>query len=483
MSAPSPAPIPAARLFAGQSLAGRCLSELAGIGRDSRRIRPGQAYVAMGAAGERAAHCAEAVRNQAGTLVVPGFPGVAAAATPALTSPAPRWSFARASAAAHGLDARCLPLLGVTGTKGKSSIAHLTWWMLGGPGRAARVGTIGWHDGASERPNPQTTPPPEDLHAFLASLPRGLAACALELSSHGCDQHRLAGLRLRGLAYTGLGHDHLDYHGTRAGYLAAKLRAVRLLDEGALLVVNADDAHAGTFAHAGRAAGARVIALGQAAGSHRLTQKGPGRWTLATPTGDHGFTAPLPGDFNAWNCAAAAFLAAAVRVPLVDALARLGSMPAIPGRMELLAHAPATYVDYAHTPESIGNAVAAARSAHPGARLAIVFGCGGDKDRSKRAPMGAAASAADVVVLTDDNPRGEDPAAITAQIRAGVAAGTACETLHQRAEAIVRARGLVGPAGVVVVAGKGHETSQIIGATTLAWDDRAFVRTLTGGPT
>ena len=441
-----PASITPAELFRGQALLGTAPATLSGVARDSRLVSTGAAYIAQDG---NSAHLLQAMERHAGVLVTAGLAprGVRLA----LRTPHPRWSFARASCALHNLDRRCPPLIATTGTKGKSTVTHLAWWLLGAG--AARVGTIGWHDGSSERKNAQTTPPPDELHGFLAGLPAGCPGVALEASSHGCDQFRLAGLQLAALAVTGIGHDHLDYHQSTAAYVAAKLRAVQLLVPGGLLVLNAADAHVGEFARAGANVGAEVVLLAAA---------------------DCRAPSPLPGAFNAWNTEAAVRLVSRLGVSRELALERLASMPAIPGRLELLVHAPLTYVDYAHTPESIAAVLGAVRAAHPGKPVAIVFGCGGDRDPSKRAPMGAAAATADLVVITTDNSRSEDPQVIAAQIRAGVGA-TACVSEPERAAAIRAARTAIGRNGVVVVAGKGHETTQDIGGVVTAWDDRAFV--------
>lgn len=469
----------AADLFADQALAGALPGDLAGVARDSRSLAAGQAFVAQADGTEREAHLSEALRHGAAiALAEPRTPHPASRSV--ATTPHARWCFARASAAAHGLP-RAIPLLAATGTKGKSTIAHLAQAALG-PG-AARIGTTGWHDGAVERPNPQTTPPPDEIHAFLAGLPASCPGIALEASSHGLDQHRLAGLRLAGLAVSNIGRDHLDYHGTAAAYVHAKLRAARLLAAGGRCVVNADDAHAAVFAHAALAAGAEVIGLGLGRGRRlpgcaAASVRRAGAWILDAPGAEVALPVALPGAFNAWNAAAAVLLAEAAGVPLPLAARRLADAPPVPGRLELLARAPLTYVDYAHTAESLAAAIAALREAHPGRRLAVVFGCGGDRDPGKRAPMGRAASAADLVVLTDDNPRREDPAAIIAAIRAGLSAASLVE--HQRGAAILLARERIGPEGVVLVAGKGHETEQKYADRTIPWDDRAWVRALEG---
>ena len=460
-------------LFADQSLDGPLPADLAGVSRDSRQVGAGQAFVAQADGEERERHLAEAATRSAAAII----------AEP--RTPHARWAFARASCAAHGLPLTA-PLIAVTGTKGKSTVVHFVQAALGRG--AARIGTVGWHDGTSERPNPQTTPPPDELHRFLAGLPAGCPGVAMEASSHGLDQHRLAGLRLAGLAVTNIGRDHLDYHGTTAAYVHAKLRAARLLVTGGLCVINADDEHAHVFAHAALCAGARVIALGVGRGGHhRLPgcanatafRHGPA-WMLDAPGSEVVLPVRLPGGFNAWNAAAAVLLAEAAGVPLATAAERLADAPPVPGRLELLARAPLTYVDYAHTPESLALAIAALREAHPGRRLAVVFGCGGDRDNGKRAPMGAAAATADLVVLTDDNPRSEDPARITAQIASGMPGGKA-SVEHDRGRAIAAARDAAGVDGVVLVAGKGHETEQKFRDRTIAWDDRAFVRGLEAG--
>jgi len=462
----------ASQLFSRQPVRGIPASP-SGLARDSRAVASGDAFVAIGA--DAATHARAAVA--AGATVVVSEGDLASGAIE-WSTPHARYCFARANAVRTGCDRLTQPLLAVTGTKGKTSTAWAAWWALG-PG-AARVGTVGWHDGRSERPAVQTTPPPEELHAFLAGLASDCPGIALEASSHAADQQRLAGLPLTALAVTGIGRDHLDYHGTMAAYVAAKLDLVHHLRPGGLLIVNADDARAATFIHAGQAVGARVMTLGFAAGELRLRPDGT-QWRLHAADGDLVVPCALPGRFNVFNLAVGALLAEAAGVPLPTALARLATMPGIPGRLERCAEQPVTYVDYAHTADSLALVVEALRERHPGRKVVMVFGCGGDRDRGKRGPMGRAALTADIAVLTTDNPRREDPAAIVADVRNGCGDASRLIVEHDRRAAIALARREAGPDGVVAVCGKGHETEQIVGRESHHFDDRAVVRELAEG--
>lgn len=387
-----------------------------------------------------------------------------------------RWAFALMSCAQFGLPSQA-PLVGVTGTDGKTSLVHLTQHCLGRG--AARVGSLGMVVGDRHHETGHTSPPSEVLHAFLADLDAECPGVAMEISSHAAHQYRFAGLPLRALAFTGLGRDHLDYHGTMRNYLDAKLMAADLLAPTGWLVVNADDAHSPDFIQR-VGPGTAVVELGVRRGETLLRQR-DGTWRLLF----HGQMYDLPlsgpvGPYQAWNAAAAALLAHACGQDLGIAIERLASCPAVPGRMELLASEPFTFVDYACTPQAISRCLATLRELYPHRRLAAVFGCGGDRDRGKRPEMGAAALAADVVVITNDNPRSEDPWRIVDDITKGCAgqADGQLEVELDRGKAIVMARSMVGSDGVVAVMGKGHETYQIIGDEQRPWSDRDFVASL-----
>ena len=468
-----------ADLFAGH-VAEPLALEVSGVCRDSRLLRPGEVYVAMGPAHEQPGHIAEAIARGAVAVVVEGgIPGLAGV-IPLLITPNARAAYSCASAMAHGLDRRCPALLAMVGTAGKSTTTHCAWWALGSG--AARIGTIGWHDGNTERANPQTTPPPEQMHAFLAGLPATCPGVAMEVSSHACDQSRCEGLSFAALVFTGIGHDHLDYHHTMEAYVAAKLSAFRWLKPGGLAILNAEDARYDLLAAAAHAAKAQVISLGFTKGNARLSSSGTG-WSLTLDGNIWALPVRLPGDFNAWNTAAGALAATALGISLDLALTRLANLPPVPGRLELLAQKPDTFVDYAHTPDELIIMLSALRRQCSGRKLVCVFGCGGDRDRSKRGPMGRAALLADVAILTTDNSRSEDPRAIADEVLAGVPLDDRPRLITEldRAAAIRLARTCAGPDGIAVISGKGHETDQIIQGRTLPWDDRAFVRSLASG--
>ncbi|HET7880290.1 MAG TPA: UDP-N-acetylmuramoyl-L-alanyl-D-glutamate--2,6-diaminopimelate ligase [Acetobacteraceae bacterium] len=462
--------------------------EIAGITADSRQVAPGYLFAALpGSHADGRSFIADAVARGAvavlapeGTTWPPGVPP-----RPLLEDPEPRRRLAQMAAGLAGAQPRVV--VAVTGTNGKTSTVEFLrqLWAAGGR-RAASLGTLGLvAEGFDPGPG-LTTPDPVSLAETLARLARaGVQRAAIEASSHGLDQFRLDGVRLTAGAFTNLTRDHLDYHGSEVAYRTAKLRLFdALLPTGAPVV-----AHAGMDA-------ATLDALREIVGRRRLDLRTVGeagtalRLLAAEPRPDGQLLRlevggvrreaflPLPGRFQADNALMAAVLATALGER--DVLDRLGALRGVRGRLELASRLPngaAVYVDYAHTPDALERLLTALRP-HTEGRLHVVFGAGGDRDRGKRPLMGAAAARlADVAIVTDDNPRSEDPSAIRAAVLAACPAG---REVADRARAIAEALEGLGPGDVLAVAGKGHEQGQTIGATVVPFDDVEVVRRVAG---
>lgn len=472
-------------------LAGDAEREVLRLASDSRRVRPGDLFFALaGLRQDGRAHVRQALESGAVAAVVER--GLEAAEGPLVRVAEPRRALAEAADRFHGSPSRRLRLVGLTGTNGKTT----TSWMLESVFRVAGlapgiVGTTGIRFGAVARPNPYTTPEAGDLQALLREMAdAGVGAVALEVSSHALVQRRAYGLSFDVVVFSNLTRDHLDYHGTMESYLDAKL----MLFDGrngtppgktAAAVVNADDPHAGAVLEAARRGGLRPVRYGAAPGADvRLArvEAVPDGLVVALEAGAPSeLRLPLLGRYNAWNAAAAFAAARALGIAPERALAGLAAVPAVPGRLESVAAGqPFTVVvDYAHTPDALERALAAVREHAPG-RLSLVFGCGGDRDRGKRPVMGRVArAAADEVWVTSDNPRGEDPAAIAAEILAGAGGegGPVRLELDRRA-AIAAALSGARPGDAVLIAGKGHETTQTVGDRVLPFDDREVARGL-----
>jgi UDP-N-acetylmuramoyl-L-alanyl-D-glutamate--2,6-diaminopimelate ligase len=460
--------------------------DLAGITADSRRVTPGFLFAALpghardgrGFIADAVARGAVAVLAPSGTQWPPGVPP-----RPLIEDPEPRRRLAQIAAVQAGPQPACT--VAVTGTNGKTSTVEFLRQILGPA--AASLGTLGVIAASApevSRGGGLTTPDPIELAETLAALARaGIRHAALEASSHGLDQFRLDGVRLAAAGFSNLTRDHLDYHGTTEAYRAAKLRLFdTLLPPGAPAVINADMDPA------------TVAALHDIARHRRLDLRTVGEagstvcLLRAIPTASGQILEllvqgrrltidlPLPGRFQADNALLAAGLAEAVGVSPWDHLA---SLTGVRGRLELAARLPneaAAYVDYAHTPDALERLLAALR---PHARrLVVVFGAGGDRDTGKRPLMGAiAARLADSAIVTDDNPRGEDPAAIRAAIMAACPEAT---EIGDRAAAIAVGLALLGPGDVLAVAGKGHEQGQIVGPSVIPFDDASTIRRLAG---
>ncbi|MBN8871301.1 MAG: UDP-N-acetylmuramoyl-L-alanyl-D-glutamate--2,6-diaminopimelate ligase [Rhodospirillales bacterium] len=463
--------------------------DIAGITADSRQVVPGDLFAAIpGTSSDGRAFIPEAVARGAVAVLAPdgttwpdGVP-----ARPLLLDAEPRRRLAQIAAVIAG--AQPATLVAVTGTNGKtSSVDFLRQiWALGGHA-AASLGTLGVV-APNFPPGPGlTTPDPVSLAEILAGLARvGIGRAAMEASSHGLDQYRLDGVRLAAAGFTNLTRDHLDYHGTLDAYRRAKLRLFAdLLPAGAPAVAHADMDPATLDALRTIAAERRLrlLTVGEGGAWLRLLE------VIPRPDGQDlrieqaGTTRviplPLPGRFQADNALLAAVLAEALGEP--DPLARLPGLTGVRGRLERAAVLPngaTVYVDYAHTPDALMRLLTALRP-HTHGRLHVVFGAGGDRDRGKRPLMGeAAARYADVAIVTDDNPRSEDPAAIRAAVLAGCPGG---REIGDRARAIAVALDGLAAGDVLVVAGKGHEQGQTIGGSVIPFDDVSVVRGLVGG--
>jgi len=464
--------------------------EVTGITADSRAVRPGMVFAALpGARADGRGFIADAVARGAAAILAPegtAWP-TEAPARPLMTSPDPRRALALMAAAFYGTQPECV--VAITGTNGKTSSVDFLRQIWRDAGRkAASLGTLGLiAEGAPPGPS-LTTPDPVALHENLARLARdGVAALAMEASSHGIDQRRLDGVALAAAGFTNLTRDHLDYHCTMAAYRTAKLRLFdTLLPAGAPAIAMADmEAETLTALRdiaAQRRLDLRLVGMGGDALALEATRPLPEGQHLSFRLAGarHEMLLPLPGRFQADNALLAAMLAITTGVAAPSAMAALARLQGVRGRMERAAVLPngaAIYVDYAHTPDALTRLLAALRP-HVAGRLHVLFGAGGDRDPGKRPLMGrAAAEAADRVWITDDNPRSENPAAIRTAVMAGcpeaIDAGA-------REDAIAKAMGALGPGDVLAVAGKGHESGQEIAGIMHPFDDVAVVRKLAG---
>jgi len=456
---------------------------IAGVTADSRKVAPGFLFAALpGSKVDGGDFVPRAV--SAGAAAVLGARPMAGMGVPVIVASDPRRAYALAAAAFHGAQPGAC--VAVTGTNGKTSVATFCRQVFAKAGRkAASMGTLGVRisppagQGADEQITPPglTTPDAADVAELMATLARkDVTHLALEASSHGIDQRRLDGVTLTAAGFLNLTQDHLDYHGTMGVYRAAKLRLFEtLLPRGATAVLNADSDAYPAFAAAAVSAGQTVFSVGEAGQGLRLVSRAPTpdgqRLTLAADGGTHQVLLPLAGAFQASNVLVAVGLCLAAGIALDDILPALETLEGAPGRLQRVGAAAAggeAYVDYAHTPDGLETVLRALRP-HVRGRLIVVFGAGGDRDRTKRPIMGRiAGELADVAIVTDDNPRGEDPAAIRAEVRAGAANLT---EIGDRREAIRAGAAMLTDGDVLVVAGKGHEQGQTAAGVTHPFDD------------
>jgi UDP-N-acetylmuramoyl-L-alanyl-D-glutamate--2,6-diaminopimelate ligase len=452
---------------------------VAGVNADSRAIQPGEAFFALpGSTAHGDAYLKAAVERGA-ALVVSDRPPAVDPGIPVVVVEDVRAAYALA--AARQFAPQPAVAIAVTGTNGKTSVASFVRQLWEASGfRAASLGTLGVETAAGLRAGSLTTPDPLTLHRDLGALrAEGIDHVALEASSHGLVQRRLDGIRFAAVGFTNLTRDHLDYHGTMAAYAEAKLRLFRVLAaEGATAVVNTDDPAAGAFVDAALDRGLRLLTVGRQGTYFDVTevrnegfgQRVSGRLVEQAVS----FHLPLTGAFQASNALVALGLAIATGAAPAVALAKLASLKGARGRLELVGQRDdsAVFIDYAHTPDALKNALESLRPYARG-RLTVVFGCGGDRDRGKRPQMGAIAQQlADRVIVTDDNPRTEDAATIRGEI---LAAAPRAEEIGDRRAAILAALGGMGSGDVVLIAGKGHEDYQIVGTVKHHFSDHEVV--------
>ncbi len=471
-------------------------AEVASISCDSRRIGSGTLFVGLpGTRVDGGSLWREALAAGAVAAVI--GPSAAAAQPPApgdpvlvVDGPVARWAGLLA-AAFWGQPSRRLALIGVTGTNGKTTTTYLIEHLASVSGQtAALFGTLQNRWPGYSATAQHTTGFADLLQADLArAAAAGTRLAAMEVSSHALDQQRVAGCRFAGAVFTNLTQDHLDYHPSMEAYFEAKalLFAAPLLEGGA--VVNSDDPWGARLAERLQAAGHGPggstpcwrSSLSDPAAELRITDLVMGAegvsGRLHSPVGEGTFRSPLVGRFNLMNLLQAVGVLLQQGLPLAPLLEGLASFRGVPGRMERVAGpagaaSPAVLVDYAHTPDGLENALQACRPFTSG-RLICVFGCGGDRDRSKRPQMAAiAARLADAVVVTSDNPRTEDPQRILEDVVAGIPAGTELVVEGDRAAAIAAAIAAAAAEDLVLIAGKGHEDYQILGTTKVHFDDR-----------
>jgi UDP-N-acetylmuramoyl-L-alanyl-D-glutamate--2,6-diaminopimelate ligase len=458
--------------------------DVAGITCDSRFATSGSVFFAVrGARADGLAYAAQAVKLGAIAIVAENRPNSPVDGAPVIEVADVRAALARASA--QFFPRQPETVVAITGTSGKTSVAAFTRQIWSALGRAAAsLGTLGVISPSGAAYGALTTPDPISLHRTLDDLAgSGVTHLALEASSHGIVQHRLDGVRLSAGAFTNLSRDHLDYHPTMEAYLAAKLNLFkRLIEPGQSAVVDADSDVAENVIAACAARGLRAFTTGINGAGLRLLAAEPGpvatRLDIAYDGEIFKIALPLAGAFQTSNALVAAGLCIVTGSPARRVFAALETIEGAPGRLERVGarRGAPVYVDYAHKPDALDKVLRTLRPYVKG-KLVVAFGCGGDRDAGKRPIMGEiAARLADVVVVTNDNPRSEDAAAIRRAILAGTAAGAEVLEIGDRADAIRAGVAMLGPGDVFLIAGKGHETGQIIGDTTLPFSDSECAR-------
>ncbi len=456
---------------------------IVGITEDSRKVKPGMIFAALpGVKADGMAFADDAIANGAVLILAGANAQSLRVSVPILRANEPRAALATIAARFYARQPKVI--VGVTGTNGKTSVASFLRQIWSANSHAAAsLGTIGITTAQVETPLSHTTPDPVTLHSHLARLAEvGITHLAIEASSHGLAQHRLDGVRMTAGAFTNITRDHLDYHETFEAYRAAKVSLFsRLLSPGLPAVIDADGEGASDFIHVASARGLDVATVGFAGDFIRVdtaTRVGfKQRLTVSHANRRYDVELPLPGTFQMSNALVAAALAIKLGDDTASVFDALQTLRGAKGRLEYVGetdNGTPIFVDYAHTPDALAKALQALRPYVVG-RLHVVFGCGGDRDAGKRPLMGAAAATfADIVYVTDDNPRTEDPALIR---RAAMAAAPNAIEIGDRRQAIATAIAGLDKGDILLVAGKGHEPGQTIGTTVIPYSDHEAVET------
>jgi UDP-N-acetylmuramoyl-L-alanyl-D-glutamate--2,6-diaminopimelate ligase len=459
---------------------------VSGITQDSRKAVTGSLFFALaGTKIDGAKFAADAVEGGAIAVVCAHGMDVGSLSVPVIRVADPRLSLALCAARFYANQPETM--IAVTGTAGKTSVAGFVRQIWAHAGRAAAsIGTTGVVAPGRNDYGTLTTPDPVELHALLKDLADdGVTHASLEASSHGLDQHRLSGVKLSAGAFTNLGRDHLDYHATIEDYLNAKLRLfTELLTKGSPAVIFADDAFSHLVIDAAKTSGLQVLTVGRKGSfiSLKRVEHERRRQRAHVEYGGrlYEIDLPLAGDFQIANALVSVGLAIVTGVPAATAFNALELLEGAPGRLDLVGQTKdgaLLYVDYAHKPEALENVLTAVRPFTSG-RVIVVFGCGGDRDKGKRPIMGEiAVRLADVVIVTDDNPRSEVPTQIRSEI---MAAAKGAIEIGDRAQAIGKAVRMLEAGDTLIIAGKGHEEGQTIAGVTHAFSDHEEIRKAIG---
>jgi len=463
-------------------------AEVRGVAYDSRRVSRGDVFVALkGRHADGSVYAREAI-DRGALAIVSAQAAPADVNVPWIVVPDARLALALLASAFFNKPSAELQVVGITGTNGKTTVAHLVASIFDAAGiRSGMLGTVGYRIGNEMRPATHTTPEAPDLHGLLREMvDRGCGACAIEVSSHALALRRVDGMTFAAGVFTNLTRDHLDFHGDMETYFQAKRRLFEMLPRDAPSLINLDDPRGAALAEVG----SRPVTYAV----NRTADITPGplsfsleglEFDVRTPRGTVHITSALVGRPNVYNILAAVATGTALGLSF-DAIERgIRSLPGVPGRFQTVSSGKdgiTVVVDYAHTDDALRNLLETARPLARG-RLITVFGCGGDRDRTKRPLMGAVAGRlSDVVLITSDNPRSEDPVRIIEEIQRGITGDTRQPggqppiAIVDRREAIERAISMARAGDLVLIAGKGHETYQVIGDRVTGFDDVAEAR-------